>query len=41
VDYYSAWEKSKDPHAPRCINIPGIGSVDSIRNRIFTALGAA
>ena len=40
VDYYADWEKSKDARAPRCINIPGIGSVDSIRNRIFTALGA-
>ena len=40
VEYYAAWEKSGDKHAPRCINIPGIGSVDSIRDRIFTALAA-
>ncbi len=40
VDYYATWEKNKEPRAPHCINIPGIGSVDSIRNRIFTALEA-
>ncbi len=40
VEYYAAWEKSDDKRAPRCINIPGIGSVDSIRDRIFTALAA-
>lgn len=40
VDYYAAWEKTGDALAPRCINIPGIGSVDTIRDRIFTALSA-
>ena len=40
VDYYAAWEKTGDALAPRCINIPGIGSVDTIRDRIFTALAA-
>ncbi len=40
VNYYSAWEKSKEAGAPRCINIPGIGSVEAIRDRIFTALAA-
>ena len=40
VEYYSSWEKSKAAGAPRCINIPGIGSVDAIRDRIFTALAA-
>jgi len=38
VDYYAAWEKSKKAGAPHCINIPGIGSVDAIRDRIFNAL---
>jgi len=45
VEYYLAWEKSEcslgghgDPRAPRCINIPGIGSVESIRDRILNAL---
>ena len=40
VDYYAAWEKSKEAGAPRCINIPGIGSVEAIRDRIFNALAA-
>jgi len=45
VEYYLAWENSEcslgehgDLRAPRCINIPGIGSVDSIRDRILNAL---
>ena len=38
VEYYSAWANSGDARAPRCINIPGIGSVDAIRNRVFSAL---
>jgi adenylate kinase len=40
VDYYTAWEKSGAKGAARCINIPGIGSVDAIRERIFAALAA-
>ena len=40
VEYYQAWAKSGDIHAPHCINIPGIGSVNTIRERIFTALAA-
>jgi adenylate kinase len=40
VEYYAAWAKTGDTRAPRCINIPGIGSVDTIRDRIFTALAA-
>jgi adenylate kinase len=40
VDYYTAWEKNGDKHAPHCINIPGIGAVDAIRDRIFNALNA-
>ncbi len=40
VEYYAAWEKSKDAGAPHYINIPGIGSVDAIRDRIFNALAA-
>ena len=38
VEYYSAWEETGDAHAPHCINIPGIGSVDAIRDRIFNAV---
>ena len=40
VEYYSTWEKTGDVRAPHCINIPGIGSVDAIRDRIFNALAA-
>ena len=40
VEYYQAWARSGDLRAPHCINIPGIGSVDTIRDRIFTALAA-
>ena len=39
VDYYTAWSKSGDPKAPRCINIAGVGSVTDIRDKIFAALG--
>ena len=47
VEYYLTWEKNgsakgtcEGMRAPHCINIPGIGSVDSIRDRIFNALAA-
>ncbi len=40
VEFYSAWAKTGDARAPHCINIPGIGSVDAIRDRIFNALAA-
>jgi adenylate kinase len=38
VDYYTAWAKSGDTKAPKYINIPGVGSVDDIREKIFAAL---
>ncbi|MBI4937750.1 MAG: adenylate kinase [Nitrosomonadales bacterium] len=38
VNYYSIWAKSGDARAPRYVNIPGTGSVDAIRERIFGAL---
>lgn len=40
VEYYTAWAKSGDALAPKCISIPGTGSVDSIRDKIFAALDA-
>jgi adenylate kinase len=40
VDYYTAWKKSGDAKAPKCINIPGVGSVTDIRDKIFAALGS-
>lgn len=39
VEYYTAWAKSGDAQAPKCINIPGVGGVTEIRDRIFAALG--
>ncbi|MGO8753706.1 MAG: adenylate kinase [Gallionellaceae bacterium] len=38
VEYYRSWQNSGDAHAPHCINIPGVGSVEAIRDRIFAAL---
>ena len=38
VDYYTAWEKSGDAKAPKVTHVPGVGSVESIRDRIFKAL---
>jgi len=38
VNYYSSWGKSGAAHAPKCIKIPGVGSVESIRDKVFAAL---
>lgn len=38
VNYYSSWEKSGKANAPKCIKIPGVGSVEAIRDKIFAAL---
>lgn len=38
IDYYTAWEKSGDIKAPKCIRIPGVGGVEKIRDQIFAAL---
>jgi len=38
VAYYTAWTKSGDAKAPKCIKIPGVGSVTDIRDKIFAAL---
>jgi adenylate kinase len=38
VNFYAAWAKSGEKLAPRCINIPGIGSVETIRDRLLSAL---
>ncbi len=40
VRYYLDWAAEGDPRAPRCVNIPGIGSVEQIRDRIFAAIDA-
>lgn len=39
VDYYSKWAASGEANAPKYVNIPGVGGVEDIRNKIFQALG--
>jgi adenylate kinase len=41
VEYYSAWAKTGEQNAPKYINIPGVGSVEAIRDSIFDALSKA
>jgi adenylate kinase len=38
VAYYSKWAASGTPGAPKYICIPGVGSVEDIRDKIFAAL---
>jgi adenylate kinase len=38
IDYYKDWEKSGDAAAPKYFRIEGVGKVEEIRDRIFTAL---
>ena len=38
VAYYSDWAKSGAPGAPKYVKVAGIGSMESIRDRIFSAL---
>ncbi|MGE8357981.1 MAG: adenylate kinase [Microvirgula sp.] len=40
VGYYSDMAASGDSTAPKYVKIPGVGSVDGIRDAIFRALGA-
>jgi len=39
VEYYTAWLKQGDTKAPKVLHIPGVGSVESIRDKVFRALG--
>ncbi|MBJ6611741.1 MAG: adenylate kinase [Candidatus Thiothrix moscowensis] len=39
IGYYTNWAASGDTSAPRYIRIEGVGSVESIRDQIFAALG--
>jgi adenylate kinase len=41
VQYYVDWAKSGDARAPRYTHVPGEGSVEAIRERIFSALPPA
>jgi adenylate kinase len=40
IDYYRAWEASGDTRAPRYRRISGLGSVEEVRARALSALGA-
>jgi adenylate kinase len=39
VEYYTEWAKSGDVKAPRILHIAGVGSVEGIRDQVFSALG--
>jgi adenylate kinase len=39
VAYYTAWSKSGEAKAPKIVHIPGVGSVEGIRDQIFSVLG--
>lgn len=38
IDYYSKWSADNGKDAPRYIKIPGVGTVEEIREQIFAAL---
>ena len=38
VEYYGKWAATKDARAPKVRRISGLGSVDAIKQRVFTAL---
>lgn len=38
VEYYSSWANSGDANAPKYVRIAGVGSVDTIRDKVFAAL---
>jgi adenylate kinase len=38
VTYYTKWEASGDPHAPRYRKVNGLGTVEGIRDACFAAL---
>jgi adenylate kinase len=39
VAYYTAWSKSGEAKAPKVVHVPGVGSVEGIRDQIFRVLG--
>jgi adenylate kinase len=39
VEYYAKWAASGASGAPKHVKIPGVGSVEEIRDQIFAALG--
>ncbi len=38
VEYYTTWSKSNDSKAPKIVKVPGVGSVDAIRDKVLSAL---
>ena len=38
IDYYREWAKSGAPGAPKYVRIPGVGSMEAIRDKISAAL---
>ena len=38
IDYYKKWKASRKSGAPRYIPIAGVGKVEEIRDRIYSAL---
>ena len=40
VDYYRTWEASGEARAPRYVNVNGVGSVESIRERISRGIAS-
>ena len=38
IEYYSNWQATGDPNAPRHCKISGTGAVEQIRDRVFAAL---
>ncbi len=40
VEYYSGWAAHGEAGAPKYVHIPGVGSVEGIRDQVFAALGA-
>ncbi|MBI3902946.1 MAG: adenylate kinase [Nitrosomonadales bacterium] len=38
VDYYASWAQRGNAHAPKYIRVAGVGSVEAIRDKVFTAL---
>jgi adenylate kinase len=39
VQFYARWSATGDSHSPKCHRIPGDGTVEQVRDRIFAALG--
>ena len=39
-DYYSKWQKGGEKGAPKCVRVAGVGSVESIRDKVFASLSA-